>query len=182
MRQCASLLLILVVNFALAANEEKFTWSGIQFCETSVGDVLEQFPNATYFGDVGIIRADHLGQTLGGHFEELFFYVRADGIVIGVHIPIISGDFNEIENRIDDLAVKRWGDEFTKDNRKHGEDSHDYLNWWGNDDGADIGMHLHSSETSPLFKLGQSEDGNRPISIGLKGSTGCDRAKSTQSD
>ncbi len=182
MRQSALILLILAANFGFAANEEQFTWMGIEFCEASVGDVLEQFPSAIYHGDYGVLWVDHLGETFGANFNELFFYVRPDGIVFGVHIAIISGDFREIEREIDDTAAERWDDEFYKIDDKHGEDSHDYVAWAGFDDGTDVHMHLHNGETSPLYKLGLSEDGKRAISIGLKSVTGCDLAKLVRPD
>ncbi len=177
MRLPIFILILLALEPSSAENEEQFEWMGINFCTTTVETALELFPETTYHGDIDILEVAHLGETLGGEYDELYFYVRPDGVIIGVQISIASGDFREMELEIDILAANRWGERFSKDEHKHGEDSHDVISWsgWGEETG--ISMSLHSSESSPLYKTGLSKDGKRTIAIGLKSSTSCDRWK-----
>ena len=74
MRYVLPLLLIMFLpRSTLAANEEQFEWAGVNFCHTTVGEVIELFPNARYFEDFEFLAVSNTGETLGARYEELFF-------------------------------------------------------------------------------------------------------------
>jgi len=170
MRLFLPLFIVLVSRPLVAANEEQFQWMGVNFCHTSVGEVIERFPDARYFGDFELLAVTDSGETLGAGYDELFFHVLPDGKILGVIVTIDSGDIEEIEKNLDRLAARRWGDKARKD-RINGN-----VTWWREAGlGFDIHMHLLSDETSPLYNIGQSKDDRKSSVIALSSIAGCNR-------
>ena len=172
MRLSIALFILLVANRSNAANEEQFEWMGVNFCHTTIGEVIEQFPNAKYFEDYELLAVASSGEMLGAVYEELFFLVSPDGVIAGLNVPIVSGDIDQIDREIDLLAAKRWGENVRKNDWDHS------VVWFSlsSDIGRDVHMHLLENETSLLYNIGQSTDDKKWSVFALTSVTGCDRA------
>ncbi len=64
MRLSTALFILFVANSSIAANEEQFEWMGVTFCHTSVGEVIERFPNAKYFEEFELLAVTSSGETM----------------------------------------------------------------------------------------------------------------------
>ena len=172
MRMYTALCLFLVANSTFAANEEQFEWLGVNFCHTTVGEVIELFPDAKYFEDFELLAVTSSGKTLGATYDELFFRVSPRGVIAGVNVPIVSGDIDQIIREIDLLAARRWAEKAHKVSLLPG------ITWisLSTDIGRDVHMHLNENRTSLLFNIGHSSDDRKWTVIGLASITGCDRS------
>ena len=159
---------------ALAANEEQFEWGGVNICHTTVGEVIELYPNARYFEDFEFLAVSSKGETLGAKYEELFFLTRPDGVITGVFVLVVSGGFGDIEEQMDALAAERWNDRVHKN-----EDAGDVA-WVRSDqsigDTFDVHMYLQTDQTSPLYNVGLEKKEKRYTLISFSSIYACGRA------
>jgi len=174
MRLLACLLLLVMSRSLLAANEEQFEWGGVNFCHTTVGEVIELYPNARYFEDFEFLAVSSKGETLGAKYEELFFLTRPDGVITGVFVLVVSGDFGDIEKLMDGLAAERWNDRVLKN------DHADTITWLRSDqsigDTSDVHMHLQIDQTSPLYNIGLEKTEKKYTVISFSSNYACGRA------
>ena len=173
MRLTTALFILFVANSSIAANEEQFEWLGVTFCHTTVGEVIERYPNATYFEEFEFLAVKSSGETLGAVYDELFFGVLPNGVIDGLQVPIVYGDIDKVIRELDLLAAKRWSGTVRKNGSLHA------ISWMSlsSDTGRDVHMHLNENETSPLYNIGYSTDDRKWTVIGLSSITGCDRAR-----
>ena len=173
MRLSTVLLILLVANNSVAANEEQFEWLGVTFCHTTVSEVIQRYPDATYFKEYELLAVTSSGETLGAVYDDLFFLVLPNGVIAGLQVPIVSGDTEQVIRELDLLATKRWSGTVRKVDLLHS------ISWFSSSSasGRDIHMHLNENETSPLYNIGYSSDDRKWAVIGLSSITGCDRAR-----
>ncbi len=147
---------------------------GVNFCRTTIGEVIEQFPDAEYYVDFEFLAVTGSGETLGARYDELFFLVRPDDIIVGLHVLVKSGDLGEIERNLDLLAEKRW----SKNVRKISNEKH--IIWAPSTANiardSDVHMWLLTEEITPLAVTRQTKHPQKSIIISLSSNTACDRA------
>jgi hypothetical protein len=69
MRLSIAFFILLAANWSMAANEEQFEWMGVNFCHTTIGQVIELFPNAKYFEEFEFLAVASSGETLRAAYD-----------------------------------------------------------------------------------------------------------------